>query len=324
MDPFFSILVPAFNMSGKMQACVDSLLAQSMPDFEVICVDDGSTDDTYQYLSALANADRRFSAWRHEKNRSLLAARYTAMEHARGAYVLFVDSDDWLSSDTLEELHAFLSKDPVDIVRFGHVWEPDGVVFMPPVSGDPLLDFMQGKISPQIWKNAYKLDVIKRLLSRTGPFYCNMGEDVFFSGCLFSCAGSIGRLEKVCYHYVFGGMSTSRTGSCEKIRRDMESVTASGEHLLAFIEKYNPSYLAPARNKVRTMKRYVLTQNTMFEPDYAKIVERLAVYDTEETRSIYEWGCRSFLPYIVTININRDTMTQDEKGQLYLKVIEED
>ncbi len=161
MDPFFSILVPAFNMSGKMQACVDSLLAQSMPDFEVIIVDDGSTDDTYQYLLELANADRRFSAWRHDINRSLLAARYTAMEHARGAYVLFVDSDDWLSSDTLEELHAFLSEDPVDIVRFGHVWEPDGKVFMPPVSGDPLLDFMEGKISPQIWKNAYKLDVIK-------------------------------------------------------------------------------------------------------------------------------------------------------------------
>ncbi len=72
------------------------------------------------------------------------------------------------------------------------------------------------------------------------------------------------------------------------------------------------------------MKRYVLTQNTMFEPDYAKIVERLAVYDTEENRSIYEWGCRSFLPYIVTINLSGDAMTRDEKGQLYLKVIEED
>ena len=323
MNPFFSILVPAYNMSGKMQECIDSLLAQTMQDFEVICVDDGSTDDTYKCLLELADADKRFSVFRHDENRSLLAARYTAMEHARGDYVLFLDSDDWLTSDALEELSGFLTSNPVDIVRFGTIWEPDGREVMPPVSEDPLLDFMEGKIPPAIWKNAYKLDVIKKLLSRTAPFYCNLGEDVFLSGCLFSLAESVERLEKILHHYLLGGMSTNKSGSCEKIRIDMKSATASGEHLLSFIEKYNPTYLEPTRKEVRTMKRFVLTQNTMFESDYVKIVERLSVFDTEENRSIYEWGCRSFLPYIVTTIINED-MSMDEKGRLYMKSILED
>ena len=321
---FFSILVPSFRMAGKMQDCIGSLKGQSFTDFEVICVDDGSDDDTYACLEQYSREDPRFTALRHEENRGLLAARFTAMYQAKGDYVLFLDSDDYLSPETLEELHDYILQNPVDIVRFGYITEPDHRVMLQPESDDPLMDMMTEKITPAIWKNAYKLKVIKTLLERTEPFYCNMGEDVFFACCLFSCASSFGLISKVYHHYLTGGMSSaSQTGSTAKTKRDLQSVTACGDHVLSFLRKYNPSYVDAVTKKIRTMKRFVLSQNTMSEPDYVKIVERLAVFDTEENRSIYEWGCRSFLPFIVKLNQHRMKDTGEDMYALYSKVIQE-
>ena len=100
--PFFSILVPVFNMESRMDDCIASIKAQTFTDYEVILVDDGSKDGSYEMLLGFAKEDSRYSAFRHEGNRSLLCARYTGMANARGRYILFLDSDDTIVPDTLE------------------------------------------------------------------------------------------------------------------------------------------------------------------------------------------------------------------------------
>ena len=72
-------------------------------------------------LEAYCADDNRFSVYAHEKNSSLLTARYTGMRHASGRYVLFLDSDDWLDADTCECLKARLTDHPVELLRFGYV-----------------------------------------------------------------------------------------------------------------------------------------------------------------------------------------------------------
>ena len=102
---FFSVLIPVYNQVGKMQECIDSLNAQSFTDLEIIMVDDGSTDDSYQMLLSFAGKDPRIKVFRHEKNSSLVGARYTGMQHASGEYVFFLDSDDSITADAFEILN---------------------------------------------------------------------------------------------------------------------------------------------------------------------------------------------------------------------------
>ena len=135
MRPFFSILVPVYNQVGKMDECIASLRAQTFPDFEAIFVDDGSTDASWPMLQGFVEQDERMSAVQHGENRSLLAARYTGMSHAKGEYILFLDSDDYLSDDALECLRNKLAAEPVDILRFGYRTEPQKMVMGGPMMG---------------------------------------------------------------------------------------------------------------------------------------------------------------------------------------------
>ena len=296
MKPYFSILIPACNMEGKMQDCMDSLTGQTFPDFEAIMVDDGSRDGTFKMLSDYAEADSRFKAVSHGENKSLLAARYTAMERAEGRYILFLDSDDYLEKDTLMSLKDSLDREPVDILRFGFKYEP-GEEVLPPESDDPLTDIFMDRIPAAIWKNCYGAQVIRETLAKSEPFYCNMGEDVCLAGILFSCGKTFGRLERVFHHYILGnGMSNVRKASMEKAKRDIASVLASGSHLKDFIEKYNPEYMDRLDSKLRTMYRFVLFQNIFFESEITGMLEYLRLFKEEGLDDIYNWGCSKLLP----------------------------
>ena len=296
MTPYFSILIPACNMEGKMQECVDSLLAQTCEDFQAIMVDDGSKDNTYAMLMDYSKKDGRFISLRHEVNKSLLAARYTAMERAEGRYILFLDSDDYLEADTLMCLKESLDKNPVDILRFGFKYEPGGEL-LPVDSEDPLTDIFNERIPSAIWKNCYAKRVIDRTLERSEPFYCNMGEDVCLSGILFSCAESFDKIDRSFHHYVLGnGMSNVRKASLEKAKRDIASVLSSGSHLEKFILEYNPSYRDKLKVKLRTMYRFVLFQNIFFDSEITNMIEYLKLFKEAGLGDIYSWGCNKLLP----------------------------
>lgn len=268
-------------------------------------MDDGSTDDSFAMLEGFAAEDKRFRVYRHEENRSLLAARYTGMQHAQGDYILFVDSDDFIEKNMMEELHRFLLENPVDILRFGYITEPDGEVTLPFPSEDPIRDYMNNKFPPAIWKNCYSHDVIRKLLERSGPFYCNMGEDVCLAGILFSCADSFATMDQCFYHYVLGeGMSNTRKNlTMAKLQRDLKSVEASRSHLVSFIREYNPSYLEDAERKAKGMKMTVLVQHVLLEPDWEKALLFLSAFNTEEDRDIFCWGCSEIIPQKVYYRI---------------------
>ena len=243
MQPFFSILIPVYNQVGKMDDCIASLKAQTFGDFEVIFVNDGSTDASPEMLAEFCREDARCRVVNHTENRSLLAARYTGMQNARGRYVLFVDSDDSISTDACEKLQAALEKAPVDLLRFGYSEEPAGKVSLPEeLDCEPVWAVLHNRVTPTVWKNCYAKAVIDRALERTQPFYCNMSEDVFWGTVFFSCAESFGLLREVLYRYEVGnGMSTTTSGvSLAKQQKHYDSILAMGERLSAYIGAYCP------------------------------------------------------------------------------------
>lgn len=317
MRPYFSILIPVYDQVGKMDECIASLQAQTFPDFEAIFVDDGSTDASWQMLQGFAAKDDRISAVQHGENRSLLAARYTGMSLARGEYILFLDSDDYLSHDALECLQNKLADDQVDILRFGYRTEPQGIDFLPPETDDPLKSCLAGEIKPSICQNCYQRRVIEQLLSKTAPFYCNMSEDACLSGMLFSCAESFGKLDRCLYHYNAGGMSSQTANfSLAKMDRDMQSVSAAGEHLLAFIEQNRPEYAALAKRSGNRMIQYVIFQHILFDESWDRVFDYLRYVKDGKFSRYFNMACNKLIPIRVKVLLGI-RLTQEEKESIF-------
>ena len=99
----FSIIIPVFNVEKYVQTCLDSVLAQTFPDWEAICVNDGSTDGSAGDLADNAAKDDRIKVI-SQSNAGTATARNTGLRAAQGDYIFFLDSDDWLEQDSLRIL----------------------------------------------------------------------------------------------------------------------------------------------------------------------------------------------------------------------------
>lgn len=294
--PFFSVLIPVYNQEDKMRISLDSLREQTFQDFEIIYVDDGSTDASYAQLQAFASQDDRIHIFRHEKNASLLAARFTGMRHAAGEYILFLDSDDHYTPDALESLHAAAAERSPDILFFGVQWVRSKREMHPQASDDFLRDCFAGKIAPGITAKCCSKKVVDRVLATAEPFYCNMGEDSFLSTVLFSNADSVHTVDRLFYQYVDeGGMSTKGSLNMAKLKRALDSVNASGQHIIGYIEKYKPEYRDGAREAADRMLRYVALQYSLYVEDYREIFDYLDLIRREGYRDAFEFACRRVL-----------------------------
>lgn len=116
-QPFFSIIIPAYNASVFLPSTLDSILAQSYSNFELLLIDDGSTDNTADICTHYTFLDKRISLI-SKQNEGVSVARNRGLEIAKGEYVIFVDSDDILYLEALSILYNSLKKLKVDYLRY--------------------------------------------------------------------------------------------------------------------------------------------------------------------------------------------------------------
>ena len=116
-NPLVSVIVPVYKVEQYVKLCVDSILAQTFQDFEIILVDDASPDGSVALCQKLYGDNAKVKFVRHEKNLGLGAARNTGMKHAVGKYVYFVDSDDLILPDALEKFFNAAEKTNADVVH---------------------------------------------------------------------------------------------------------------------------------------------------------------------------------------------------------------
>ena len=117
MHPIFSVIVPVYNVEDYIEECLNCLLAQSFSDFEVILINDGSTDNSETICQKFTDKDPRFLL-KSTPNQGQGAARNIGLELANGKYVYFYDSDDKLEANTLERLYHSHVENDVDMVMF--------------------------------------------------------------------------------------------------------------------------------------------------------------------------------------------------------------
>jgi glycosyltransferase involved in cell wall biosynthesis len=126
MTPQVSIIVPVYNVEPHLMACLDALRAQTLKDIEIICIDDASTDCSPALLKTAALLDLRIKVLRHPVNRGLSAARNTGLAAATAPWVLFIDSDDLVSSRICERTTTAALVTESDAVFFAHAVFMDG------------------------------------------------------------------------------------------------------------------------------------------------------------------------------------------------------
>ena len=117
--PKVTILVAAYNASAYLRCCLDSLLSQTLDDFQAICIDDASTDDTLSILREYHTRDHRIEVIHLSQNQGQAHARNIGLAQARGSYICMLDADDWFSPNALQEaVDAFNSQEDIDSVLF--------------------------------------------------------------------------------------------------------------------------------------------------------------------------------------------------------------
>ncbi len=115
--PFFSIIIPTYNVEKYICKCLDSISEQIYDDWEAICINDGSTDGSLEFLEEYAKGDGRFQII-SQGNQGLAETRNVGIRAAKGEWILFVDSDDFIRNDTLEVIKGVAEKDNLDAISF--------------------------------------------------------------------------------------------------------------------------------------------------------------------------------------------------------------
>lgn len=114
-----SVIIPVYNVEKYLKECLDTILNQTFSDFEVICVNDGSTDNSLIILEEYAKNDKRFKIISQE-NQGQGVAKNKGIDLAKGDYILFVDPDDWIELNTFEIMYKKFLETDVDVIQFDY------------------------------------------------------------------------------------------------------------------------------------------------------------------------------------------------------------
>ncbi|MDR1235693.1 MAG: glycosyltransferase [Holosporaceae bacterium] len=191
--PKISVIIPVYNTERFLRECLDSILNQTFTDFEVICVNDASTDHCPEILREYADKDKRVRIVNHKKNAGMAVARNTGLDVAEGEYISFSDSDDYMHPDMLKIMYTEIRRNNCDlaICQWYPTNEYDKPVFgknasyTVSFSENPLADkisqsdaFLYAFFS--VWDKMYKKSAIASL--RFDPQMFGL-DDAYFNMC---------------------------------------------------------------------------------------------------------------------------------------------
>lgn len=227
----FSIIVPIYNSELYLKDCLSSFDRQTFDDFELILVDDGSTDSSAMICSDYVSGHGNTHLI-HQDNAGQNAARFTGLSHSRGDYVLFVDSDDCIRRDCLWQLDDVIRKTDVDVVCFDYQ-EGTGATYTSTCCNAKYLSpgfyndmGLSGAYSAlcsgdcnSLWNKAYKRPIIYSALNDLREYdFLRHGEDLFALISVVDTAESFYYLPECLYFYRKNNLSITSEFSKNDIR----------------------------------------------------------------------------------------------------------
>lgn len=251
--PLVSIIVPIYNVEQYLVECLDSLVNQTLQDIEIICVNDGSPDNSADIVRKYMQADSRIKLIEQE-NRGLSGARNAGLKVAKGEYVYFMDSDDWLEKDAMNVCYLAAIRGNVDVVLFDALSFVDGVEkYSEEIQNDydrskllqsyanyamPAKQFFKQMIQTGAMRASVCLNFIRRDLLIKNDLTFEEGlihEDELFTPQLYALASTMMYIPRMFFHRRVrpGSIMTS-----VKIEKTLESLCHIISELCAFAKSH--------------------------------------------------------------------------------------
>lgn len=216
-----SIVVPIYNAEKYISKCIKSILNQTNRNFEIILVNDGSTDGTLKICNKYKEKDNRIVVI-NKSNEGVIKARRIGIEKAKFDYITFVDADDWIDKNTIKILSDEINKNNSDVIIFNMYrvigkfplvrklgsrvyFEKQSLFTGEQIKNELAAAYLRGDPLPAgLWGKAYKKDI----LINSGKYLNRikfLGEDLFYNLEIFLKAEKISMIDKGLYYYRYGG-----------------------------------------------------------------------------------------------------------------------
>ena len=216
MNPKISICIPVFNVGFCLGSCLESVINQTMKDIEIICVEDCSSDNSFEILKMYAAIDPRIKIIRHDKNLGTLVSRKDGAMAAQGKYIMYVDGDDELFSNACDIAFNLIEKNHTDVAEFGvQVVDSSGEIkqsnYFKINNIDRVEDInllhlkMKGQLRNwQVWNKIYRSSLLKKAFCEIENEYSVLADD-FRIFCVFGYyAQSVSMTQENLYKWKWG------------------------------------------------------------------------------------------------------------------------
>lgn len=216
-----SVIIPVYNVENYLKKCIQSILAQDFSEYEIILVDDGSTDGSGKICDEYSQKYSQIKTI-HQKNIGQGGARNKGIEEARGDYLLFIDSDDSIKENTFSYLYNTALDNGTDIVLFGmdYIDEDGNTIETKRASSGGIcnVDSSQcaymASVDPYVWNKLYKRDIfIKNNIRYPEKVWY---EDFSVISRIMLCADKVTVTDKVFYNYLQRKNSTMHVKNADK------------------------------------------------------------------------------------------------------------
>lgn len=205
--PQISVIVPVYNVERYLPRCINSILNQTFPDFELILVDDGSSDNCPFLCDEFQSKDKRVKTI-HKQNGGLSSARNAGIELAEGEYISFIDSDDWIESNMLQELYELAVSNKADVVECAFQRVEEDELPQKLCNNTPHISERSGEFAimalylgegatPVVWNKLYKRQIFNKLRFPVGMNY----EDSYLMPQIVYAANKVVYTTYVGYYY---------------------------------------------------------------------------------------------------------------------------
>lgn len=208
-------MLPVYNASDSIRKMLDSILAQTLHEFEVLMIDDGSTDESGRILEEYSAKDKRFKVF-HKQNEGVAMARQMGVDNAKGDFCIHADADDWMDPTMLEELYTKAKAEDADVViadYFISSKHGETVCKQRPSDLSPehvLQDMFDNKLFGALWHKLVRTDLYRKYNAKFFKGINHCEDLLIWVQLLQHPEVMVSYLPKAYYHYVVNDNSITR------------------------------------------------------------------------------------------------------------------
>ena len=277
IKPKISIIVPVYKAEKYLHRCVDSILAQTFTDFELLLIDDGSPDSSGEICDQYAVSDQRVRVF-HKPNGGVSSARQCGLDNSQGEYTIHADPDDWVEPDMLQELYAEANRTNADMVICDYIAvykNKTTIVTQKPLllDSDSVLNGLFQYLHGSCWNKLVRRNCFSKwnIKFPVGLNYC---EDQFVNACLLLHPLKIAYVNKALYHY---DQYTNHNSIVNTSRKLTDATVKLIDLISPLFNQNHPQIIESLKCKAKVLayaEGYSFNQQSLLYPEVTGLISK--------------------------------------------------